>query len=138
MDWVLLVGRILFAAIFVSSGVSFHLVQRQTAVGYARAKGAPLPDLSVPLTGIAIIVAGVMIVIGLWVDLAALVLAAFLVSTAYFMHAFWKVDDPQEKQMEQIQFIKDLSLAGGALILFFLFQQFGDEIGLTIEPALFE
>ena len=40
--------------------------------------------------------------------------------------------------MEQTQFSKDLALAGGALILFFLFQQFGEAIGLTIEPALFD
>jgi putative oxidoreductase len=138
MDWVLLVGRILFAAIFIWSGLGFHLAGRQMAVGYARAKGAPLPELTVPLTGVAIAVAGVLIVIGLWVDLAALVIAAFLFTTAYFMHAFWKVDDPQEKQVEQVQFMKDVALAGAALALFALFQQFGAEIGLTIEPAIFD
>jgi putative oxidoreductase len=92
----------------------------------------------VPLTGIAIAAAGVLIVIGLWVDLAALVIAAFLLSTAYFMHAFWKVADPQEKQMEQVHFMKDVALAGAALALFSLFQQFGEAIGITIEPTLFD
>jgi uncharacterized membrane protein YphA (DoxX/SURF4 family) len=33
MDWVLLVGRILFATIFVWSGLGFHLAGRQMAVG---------------------------------------------------------------------------------------------------------
>ena len=79
-----------------------------------------------------------MILVGLWVDLAALVIAIFLLLTAYYMHGFWKVEDPQEKMMEQTQFSKDLALAGGALILFYLFQQFGDAIDLTIEPALFD
>jgi putative oxidoreductase len=138
MDWVLLAGRLLYAPVFIVSGLAFHLGKREMAVGYARMKGAPLPELTVPLTGIAIAIAGVMIIIGLWVDLAALVIAAFLLVTAYFMHAFWKAEDPQERQMEQIQFQKDVALAGGALILFFLFQQFGDAIGLTIEPALFD
>jgi putative oxidoreductase len=101
-------------------------------------QGAPLPELTVPLTGIAIAAAGVLIVIGLWVDLAALVIAAFLLSTAYFMHAFWKVADPQEKQMEQVHFMKDVALAGAALALFSLFQQFGEAIGITIEPTLFD
>ena len=138
MDWVLLAGRILFAAIFVWSGLGFHLGMRQMAVGYTRAKGAPVPELTVPLTGIAIAAAGVLVAIGLWVDLAALVIAAFLFSTAYFMHAFWKVDDAQEKQMEQVHFMKDVALAGAALALFSLFQQFGEGIGITIEPALFD
>ncbi|HXF98175.1 MAG TPA: DoxX family protein [Gaiellaceae bacterium] len=138
MDWVLLVGRILFAAVFILSGLAFHLAKRAMAVEYARAKGAPLPELSAPLTGVAIVLAGVMIVIGLWVDLAALVIAAFLVATAYWMHAFWKVEDPMERLQEQTHFQKDLALAGGALILFYLFQQFGEEIGIAVEPALFD
>jgi uncharacterized membrane protein YphA (DoxX/SURF4 family) len=138
MDWVLLVGRILYAVIFITSGLFFHLGKREMAVQYTRAKGAPFPELSAPLTGVAIVLAGVMIVIGLWVDLAALVIAAFLFSTAYFMHAFWKVDDPQERLNEQTHFQKDVALAGAALILFYLFQQAGDAIGITIEPALFD
>jgi putative oxidoreductase len=138
MDWVLLVGRLLYAPIFIFSGLMFHLGKREMAVGYARMKGAPLPELSVPLTVIAIAVAVVMIIVGLWVDLAALVNAVFLLVTAYYMHAFWKVDDPQERQLEQTQFQKDAALAGGALILFYLFQQFGDSIGIAIEPALFD
>ena len=138
MDWVLLIGRILFAVIFVYSGLAFHLGKREMAVGYARAKGAPMPELTVPLTGIAIAAAGVKIVIGLWVDLAALVIAVFLFLTAYYIHAFWKVEDPMEKMGEQTHFSKDIALAGGALILFYLFQQFGEAIDLTIEPALFD
>ena len=138
MDWILLLGRVLFGALFILSGLLFHLGQREQAVAYARAKGAPLPEVSVPLTGIAIAVAGVMVIIGLWVDLAALVIAGFLFTTAYFMHAFWKAEDPQERMMEQVQFNKDIALGGAALILFYLFQQFGEAIGITIEPALFD
>jgi uncharacterized membrane protein YphA (DoxX/SURF4 family) len=138
MDWVLLAGRILFAALFVSAGLVFHLGKRQLAVEYTRAKGAPWPELTVPLTGVAIVVAGVFIAIGLWVDLAALVIAGFLATTAYWMHAFWKVDDPMERMAEQTHFNKDVALGGAALILFYLFQQFGEGIGITIEPALFD
>jgi putative oxidoreductase len=138
VDWVLLLGRILFAGIFIWSGVGFHLLGRDAAVGYSRAKNAPFPEITVPLTGVAIVAAGVMIVIGLWVDLAALVIVAFLLLTAFIMHAFWKVSEPQEKQMETIQFSKDLSLAGAGLVLFYLFQQFGEGIGIVLEPALFD
>ena len=138
MDWVLLIGRVLLAGIFIWSGLGFHLGMRQMAVGYAQAKGAPWPQVTVPLTGIAEAAAGVMIVIGLWVDLAALVIAVFLVLTSYFMHAFWKVEDPQEKMVEQVHFMKDISLLGAALVLFYLFQQGGEGIGITIAPALFD
>ena len=40
--------------------------------------------------------------------------------------------------MEQVQFSKDLGLAGGALALFVVFAALGSELGLTITEALFE
>jgi putative oxidoreductase len=137
MDWVLLLGRVLFAFLFVNAGLGFHLRQRTMAIGYARAMGAPAPDLTVVLTGLQLIVAGLMIVLGIWVDLAALLVIAFLVPTNYWMHAFWKMDDPEQKVMNATHFWKNTALIGGALILFYLYQQFGDEIGLNIEPTLF-
>ena len=137
MEWLLLLGRILFAFQFVSAGWSFHLRQRQTAIGYSKMMGAPAPELTVPLTGVQLIVAGLMIVVGLWVDLAALLVIAFLIPTNYFMHPFWKIDDPEQKVMQATHFWKNTALIGGALVLFFLYQQFGDEIGLNLEPSLF-
>ena len=138
MDWLLLLGRILFAYQFVSAGVNFHLRQREAATGYARMMGAPAPQLTVPLTGIQLIVGGLMIVLGLWVDLAALILIAFLIPTNYWMHAYWKMDDPEQKAMNQTHFWKNTALIGGAIAFFYLYQQFGSEIGLNIEPALFD
>jgi putative oxidoreductase len=135
MDWILLLGRIVFAQLFIASGVMAHLVQRRGSAEYARAVGAPAPDLLVPLSGVWIIVAGVMIVLGIWVDLAALRLIAFLLPIAYFMHAFWKVDDPNMRIIQMSQFQKNVALAGVSLILFFLYQQYGEDIGLNIGPA---
>jgi putative oxidoreductase len=138
MDWVLLLGRILFGFLFVNAGFGFHLRQREMATGYARMMGAPAPELTVPLTGVQLIVGGLMIVLGIWVDLAALLVIAFLIPTNYWMHAFWKMDDPDQKVLNQTHFFKNTALIGGALILFYLYQQFGSEIGLNIEPALFD
>jgi putative oxidoreductase len=138
MDWLLLLGRILIAQLFVMSGIFGHLQQRRSSTEYARSLGAPAPDLLVPLSGIWIIVAGLMVALGIWVDLAALALIAFLVPISYTMHAFWKVEDPQMRIVQLSQFQKNVALCGGLLALFFLFQQYGEDIGLTIEPALFD
>lgn len=46
------------------------------------------------LTGVQILVAGLMIGLGIWVDLAALLIIAFLIPTNYWMHSYWKMDDP--------------------------------------------
>jgi uncharacterized membrane protein YphA (DoxX/SURF4 family) len=135
MDVVLLIGRILFAFQFVSAGYGFHLRQREMATGYAKSMGAPAPEITVVLTGIQIIVAGLMIVLGIWVDLAALLVIAFLIPTNYWMHSFWKMDDPEQKLQNRTHFWKNTALIGGALFLFFLYQQYGEEIGLNIGPA---
>jgi uncharacterized membrane protein YphA (DoxX/SURF4 family) len=132
MDWVLLAGRIAFAALFIPSGIQGHVLDRSTSVPYARAMGAPLPELSVPVSGLAIAAAGILVVLGIWVDLASLVLAASVLGFAYWMHAFWKVDDPQMRAMQRAHFMKNVAIAGAALGLFYLFNQFGPAIGLTI------
>ena len=137
MDFVLLLGRVFFALQFVMAGWGFHLRQRQMAIGYSKMMGAPAPQLTVVLTGIQIIVAGVMIVLGIWVDLAALLVIAFLIPTNYWMHPFWKIDDTEQKVMQSTQFWKNTALIGGALVLFYVYQQFGNETGLNVAPSLF-
>jgi putative oxidoreductase len=134
VDVVLLLGRILFAFLFVNAGYGFHLRQRQTASGYAKSMGAPAPDVTVVLTGVQIVVAGLLIVLGVWVDLAALLVIAFLIPTNYWMHAFWKMEDPDQKLTNRTHFWKNTALIGGALILFYLYQQFGDDTGLNVGP----
>ena len=136
MDLVFLIGRILFGVLFVYSGFG-HFAASEAMQGYARQQGAPAPALTVPLTGAVILVSGLAVILGVFADLAALLIAGFLFLTAFIMHAFWKVQDPQARQMEQIQFSKDLALAGAALVLFYAFNQLQDDAGLSITDPLF-
>lgn len=136
MDVVLLIGRILFVILFIGSGIG-HLAQKDAMVGYGKMKGLPSPELMVPLTGIQIIVGGLMVLFGIWADLGALLLFIFVIPTAFIMHAFWKETDPQARQGEMVNFQKNLGLGGGALILFYLVQQFGDNVGLMLTGPLF-
>lgn len=136
MDIVLLIGRILFVVLFIMSGIG-HLAQRKAMAGYGKQMGLPAADLMVPLTGIQIIAGALMVLLGIWADLGALLLAAFLLPTAFVMHAFWKIDDPQARQGEMIHFQKNLSLFGACLIAFYLFQQAGDGLDLMITGPLF-
>ena len=134
MEWLVLVGRLLFAVLFLGSGWG-HLTQTQMMAGYAQSKGVPLARVSVIGTGVLIIVGALMVLLGVWADLGTLLLVVFLVPTAVMMHNFWSVDDPQSKQMEQTQFLKDIALAGAALMLFVFFAT-TPELGLTITGPL--
>ena len=83
-------------------------------------KKVPAAKLAVPLSGLMIILGGVSIVLGLWIDLGALLLAIFLILTAFMMHNFWTIEDANQKMTETVSFFKNLSLAGAALIIFAL------------------
>jgi putative oxidoreductase len=80
---------------------------------------------------------GISLLLGIWADLGALLLLVFLVPTAVLMHPFWKETDAQAKMMEQIQFFKDVALAGANLMLMVLISHAGDDLGLTITGPLF-
>ncbi|QOD94672.1 MULTISPECIES: DoxX family protein [Microcella] len=134
MEWLVLIGRLLFAVLFLGSGWG-HFTQIQMMAGYAQSKGVPLARGSVIGTGVLIVVGALMVLLGVWADLGALLLVVFLVPTAVVMHNFWNVDDPQSKQMEQTQFLKDVALAGAALMLFVFFAT-TPELGLTITGPL--
>jgi putative oxidoreductase len=137
VDVVFLIGRVLFALVFVSSGFMAHLGKGgQQGREYARALGAPSPDLLVPLSGIAIIVGGLMIALGIWADLGALLIVGFLLGITPIMHAFWKIEDPQMQQIQSAMFFKNTALLGAALIIFYIYNQ-GQDLDLSITDALF-
>jgi putative oxidoreductase len=137
VDVVFLLGRVLFALLFVSSGFMAHLGEGGRAGReYARSLGAPNPDLLVPLSGIVIIAGGLMIATGIWADLGALLVIGFLVGITPIMHAFWNLDDPQMQQIQSAMFFKNVALIGAALIIFYVYNQ-GQDLDLSITDALF-
>ena len=135
MDVLFLIGRILLVVPFIQSGLMIHF--SRTGVENARAYGAPAPALMVPLSGAAIVVGGLSVALGIWGDLGALVLAAFALAILPIIHAFWKEDDAQAQQAQIVNFVKNISIAGGALVLFYAYNQLQGDAGLSITDPLF-
>ena len=117
MDAVLVIGRVLFALIFVASGIN-HITKAEHMTGYAQFKKVPAAKASVILSGVLFLLAAASLILGVYADLGALVLAVLLIIMAVMFHNFWTQTDPQQKQMEQIAFFKNISMAGGALVMF--------------------
>lgn len=134
MDVIVLIGRILFVAVFAGSAMG-HLTQSDQMGGYAEARGVRPGKQLTLLTGAQLLVGVVSVLLGVLPDLGALLIALFVIPTAFLMHAFWKETDPQAQQMEQIQFMKNISLGGGAILLFALFA--GTDVGLTLTGPVF-
>ncbi|MBW1597782.1 DoxX family membrane protein [Streptomyces sp. JJ38] len=136
MDVLVLIGRILFTTLFLASAFN-HLTQTKAMAGYAASRGIPAATPATIGSGLLLLAGGLSVLLGVWADLGALLLAAFLVPTALLMHAFWKEEDAQARQGEMLHFLKDTALAGASLMLLAFFAYTGDELGLTLTGPLF-
>lgn len=132
MDVVFIVGKVLLVVLAVMSGFTFHFSRQ--AVEYTRQSGAPAPEITVPLSGLGFIVGGLMIVLGIWADLGALIMIATLLPISFYMHAFWNFEGEQ-RQMQMQHFMKNMGIIGGLIIVFWLYNQ-GQDVDASITDAL--
>ncbi|ARS90889.1 DoxX family protein [Natrarchaeobaculum aegyptiacum] len=114
-DVLLLLGRFFFGGIIAFTGLN-HFLQTEQMAGYAQHKGLPAPKLSVLASGAVLVLAGLSIVVGVFPVVSAVVVAGFLVVAGVLFHDFWAVPDEQQ-QTEMTQFLKNVALAGGALVI---------------------
>jgi putative oxidoreductase len=109
-----LIGRILFSLIFLMAGPG-HFAKG--TIQYAASQGVPLASIAVRLSGVLALVGGLSLLLGFKARWGAGLLLLFLVPVTLMMHAFWAVKDPAMAQMQQVNFTKNLALAGGALLI---------------------
>jgi uncharacterized membrane protein YphA (DoxX/SURF4 family) len=127
MDLIIVIGRILFGGFFLMSGIN-HFTKLEAMTGYAKYKKLPAAKLGVLISGLMLVIGGISIILGYYADLGALLLAIFLVLAAVIFHNFWKETDATAKQNEMLGFMKDMALAGAALILFALVVKHGTDL----------
>ena len=111
-----LVGRVVFGALLGFMGLG-HFTGLDGMSGYAQAKGIPAPRLAVIGSGLMLIVGGLAIALGVYPLVGAAVIALFFLGVTPLMHDFWTVDDPQQRQSEMTDFLKNATLFGAALVL---------------------
>lgn len=108
-----LAGRILLALLFIDSGWG-KIGGFEGTVGYIASKGLPLPQLAAAGAIAVELAGGILLIVGWQARWAATALFLFLVPTTLIFHNFWSVDAAQQG-MQQIQFMKNLSIMGGML-----------------------
>ncbi len=112
------VGRVLFSMMFIMSGMN-HLMKLNDMSAYAESKGVPAPKALTAVSGLMIMVGGVLVLLGWHRFIGAGLIAVFLLPTAMLMHAFWKETDPAARMNEMAHFMKDMAMAGAALLIAF-------------------
>lgn len=136
MSVVFHIGRILFVAIFLWSGLQKLMDIAATAQMIAAkvpipaaladvsaqietALGLPMPQLLAIAAGVVEVVAALLIVFNLGTRWAAVVLLLYTVATTIFFHDFWNMQGA-DRSGNLIQAFKNVSLIGGFLMLFVL------------------
>jgi putative oxidoreductase len=86
-------------------------------MGYAAQQGVPIAGLLVPLSGVIALAGALSVLLGYRARIGAGLLVLFLVPVTVMLHNFWAVADPMMAQMQQVMFLKNLSMLGGALLI---------------------
>jgi putative oxidoreductase len=131
-DELLLVGRLMLSVVFFNGGIT-HLSNRRATIRYAKFKKVPNAQILAMVAPIAMLFGAVALVLGIFIDLAALCLATLVVIIAVLMHRFWEESDERSRALELAQFSKTISVAGGCLIL----AAIGDGIAYTLTDGVF-
>jgi len=133
---VLLIGRIIFSIQFLSAGFA-HFKMSEQMVGYARSMGVPAAALGGWPSGVWLLAGGLSVALGVWPDLGALLIALWGIPSAWFIHGWWRYEDEQQKQNQQLIFMRNVAFVGAAIALFALFVAFGDQLRYVITGPLF-
>lgn len=136
MSTVELVGRILFAAVFVISPVGvLRQAQNVAAAPPLRWMGSRLAVLVISASCVMAIGGAGLIILGLWPDLGAVLLLGFLIPVTLTMHRFWQIDDPHQRAIKRGAFVLNTSLVGANLLyLCFVNQTQHISLGVLAEP----
>jgi putative oxidoreductase len=111
-----LVGRALFAAIFLSA---FFGHFKAETIGYAKQTGLPAASVLVPASGILAGAGALSILLGYDARIGAALIALFLIPVTFTMHNFWAIKDPMMARMHQAMFFKNLAMLGAALMIMY-------------------
>ena len=111
---IVLLGRVLFSAIF------FESAPRLLAHPPAALPGVPLAPIAIPLAGVIALVGAASVLLGYRAKIGGWLLVLFLVPVTFTLHNFWAAKD-QAAAMQMVMFMKNISILGGALLI----SQFG-------------
>ena len=110
-----LFGRIFLSLIFIVSGFGKLLDFGGTA-GYMETYGIPMPSLLLVFAILFELGGGALLLIGFQSRLAALALIVFTLLATLIFHDFWALAGA-EREMQFINFMKNLSMIGGLLLV---------------------
>jgi putative oxidoreductase len=114
-DELLLIARLLLVILFVLFGWS-KLTGFSGTIAFMVTEGAPLPTVAAVIAVVMELLVGIAIALGFYTRPLAYLLALYTLATAFIGHHYWTMPDT-ERMANMINFYKNLSIAGGLLLL---------------------
>lgn len=109
-------GRVMLATIFVLSAVGNKIPNFDGVAGHMGSVGVPAPHFLLAGAIVFLIVGGASVAAGFYARIGASLLLVFLVLATYYFHDFWNLEG-QDAEMQMIQFLKNLSMAGAMIFI---------------------
>ena len=114
--FLLLAGRILFVSYFIAMGTSHMLNFREHSLLLKR-KGVPFPRATTALTFVMIVGGSGFVLFDPHGWIGPVMLFGIIFPAPFFLHRFWNEADAYMRLSEFAHLMKDLSLAGAAILL---------------------
>ena len=111
-----LLARLMITLVFASA-VANKVMQFSSTAAYMQQEGVPVPKFAL-FGAIGLLLIGcVSLILGAWTRSGAMFLLAFLAAATFYFHDFWQMADPAQRQVQTIQFMKNVAIGGGLLSL---------------------
>ena len=101
------------------SGIN-HLKHRDMLAHYAASKKVPSPKLAVVVSGVMVILGGAGILLALYVPVSVALIVLFLIPVTFMIHNFWTITDANAHATDKANFMKNMALLAGALAYLFV------------------
>ena len=111
-----IVGRSLLGLYFIAPGLS-KVFNYASTLTLMKMKGVPFSTALLPLTIAIQLLGGIFLVLGKNLRLTALILFGLTIFINIFIHNFWTLHGDPSQAHEIQNFIKNLAIAAGLLIL---------------------
>lgn len=118
-------------------GLGFHVGKSKMAEEYARSSGFPAFAIAGWPTGLWMAAGGVSVALGVWPDVGALMIGAFLFVAAAWFHRYWAIEDQMQKQSQNQLFFRNVIGVGAVLTMFGFFAAVGEGLRYSITAPLF-
>lgn len=107
-----------------------HLSGFKMIKQYAEYKKLPMPGFGVVISGLAWLIGGLAILLGVYIQLGIWLLIIFLLGAAFKFHDFWNEADFNVKMAQQAHFAKNIALAASLLVILGLLKISGDNLAI--------